>query len=985
MNFANLLKETDAIPQTGNAIQAKTGLERWHEHFSSFDSPEIKEFALALLEDKTGKILLSCLFGNSPYLSKALIKEIVFFKNLMEKGYDQAFSEIADFLKDSAGKFESEEEIISSLRKLKLRASLLIALADITGNWELEKVTAALSEFADLCVKNVLCHLLAKAAKRGDISESALENSGIVVIAMGKMGAGELNYSSDIDIIVFYDELRAKYKGRHSANHFFVSITQELAKILSERTKDGYVFRTDLRLRPDPGSTPAAVSIKAAEIYYETLGQNWERAAMIKSRFVAGDLEVWKKFQSFITPYVWRKSLDFASIQDIHSIKRQIDSKHGDLPENLYGYNIKLGRGGIREIEFFIQTQQLIWGGRKPLLRISPTCDAMKAFVAAGELKKEVCDEMISAYRFYRKVEHRLQMIDDHQTHSLPDNAEKMQELAVFLGYKKSDDFINELKNHLEIVQGHYSRLFDNSPSLAIDSPKVAGSLVFTGADNDPETLKTLEGMGFKDTVKVSESVRGWHHGRYDVMKNKSARESLTELMPILLTAFSETANPDEAFTNFDDFLGKLPAHVQIFPLFYSNPKILNLMAEIMGDYTHIANNLSRSPALLDYVLASEFYDSLPSKEKLQENLTSTLEQQAKTFQDIMDITRSWTHDLQFRIGVQLIKHKTTPEMAASQLSDLADVVINTIMHHTKKDFAKEHGEIKGGNFAVVAFGKLGSQELTFGSDLDLVFIYDTPEDAESSDGGTKLSPSQYYMRLGRNFVNAVSSLTKEGVLYEIDLRLRPSGNDGPLATSLKAFDAYYGTSAWAWEYMALTRARVIYAPEIFAKVLEQTIHKKLKTEWDEAKLRQEVMDMHKKVLDQYATTNPFNIKYVAGGILDMEYICQFLQLKHAHKKPGITATNTRIAIEKLYSSGILDKQEYSYLSDGYSIYSALLFTMRLMENENPDEATMTDGMKEALVLNSKARNFDDLKKILVTTEKNVQNLFKKYILGGEI
>ncbi len=979
-----LLKNSTALPKAASAEQVALYRERWREEAAAAD-PALQSFMLACAEDPHGEKLLEALFGNSPYLSRSLLNELPFFRQMAEQGYAETFRLMMDTLVREVEACTTRESLMALLRIAKRRASLLIALADITGVWKLEKVTESLSAFADTSICATVRFLLREGEKSGAIaladSTNPEKDSGLLVLAMGKLGAGELNYSSDIDLIVFYDQNRVRYQGRHTAGQFFIRLAQGLTSILQDRTREGYVFRTDLRLRPDPGSNPIAVSIHNAGLYYETLGQNWERAAMIKARPVIGDEDTIQRFRGFITPYIWRRSLDFASIQDIHSIKRQIDSRQGGLPANLYNYNVKLGRGGIREIEFFAQTQQLIWGGRQPNLRSMATCDTLRALVEAGELRLEICDELIYAYRFYRKVEHRLQMIEDQQTHTLPDTPEKMQRIAVFLGYKDAVHFVEELTLTISRVRNHYAHLFENSPSLASGDPNSGGSLVFTGADDDPETLETLKGMGFSDASHVASAIRGWHHGRYRAMRTKRARELLTELMPILLTAFSRTANPDAAFDRFNEFLSKLPAGVQIFSLFYSNPNLLDLIAEIMGGYPYIASNLSRAPVLLDYVLIPEFYDRLPKGKALKANLREAVAQ-GKDMEDALNAMRFWTNDRRFRIGIQCIKKTLPLHKAARNLSGIADAVIDVLMEEVRKDFEKTHGIVENGTFAVLGMGKLGGKEMTFSSDLDLVFVYDVPDSDALSTGAQPLPVSQYYARLSRRFVNALTSLTPEGTLYNVDLRLRPSGNDGPVVSHICAFVDYYKKSAWAWEYLALTRARVIHSPKPFKQHLKSLIRGMLSEKRDPLTFAEGVLDMYSRFRKAHPVTFPFRVKYTPGGLIELEYIAQYLQVKHAHLHPAVLSTNTVKAFKRLRKEGLLDQKAFTALMEAIALYTQVQGTMRLMGARQADEHTMTPGMERTLIYHTSDKDFETLRKKLTATQKNVENLFERFILS---
>lgn len=982
----NLQKYCTALPSAGNAEWLKSFLANWREQAVAEEDSGLKGFMEALEADPQGKQLLTCLFGNSPYLSLLLLKEPSFLKEILEKGYATTFADLMDSMQRSMDTLASREEVMVHLRLMKRRIALLTALADISGRWQLERVTSSLSQFADMAVRTTIRYLLRDAVRSGTISlpdeHDPEKGCGLIVIAMGKMGAYELNYSSDIDLIVFYDEQRLSYSGRQTVGQFFIRLTQEMVTILQDRTHHGYVFRTDLRLRPDPGSNPVAVSIHNAGMYYETLGQNWERAAMIKSRIVVGDEDTARLFHSFITPYIWRRSLDFASIQDIHSIKRQIDSRQGKLPDHLYNYHVKLGPGGIREVEFFAQTQQLIWGGRQPKLRCKATCDAIRALVELGEVHPDVCENLISAYRFYRTVEHRLQMIEDQQTHTLPDTPEKMQQVAVFLGYTDSRSFVEELEKTIATVQEHYSHLFENSPSLASNDPEIGGSLVFTGTEEDPATLATLRGMGFTEVESISATIRGWHHGRYRAMRTKRARELLTELMPVLLKAFSKSTEPDTAFLKFDEFLSKLPAGVQIFSLFYANPNLLDLIAEIMGSYPYIANNLSHNPSLLDYVLIPRFYNIMRDILGLKESLGNALAE-AHDLQDVVEATRLWTSDHRFRVGIQCIKKTLSFQQAARHLTDIAEASIDMLMDRVQADFSKQHGTIPKGEFAILGMGKLGGKEMTFSSDLDLVFVYDVPDSHTLSNGITPLPASEYYARLSRRLVNALTALTPQGTLYEVDLRLRPSGQDGPVVSYLHAFEEYYQSSAWAWEHMALTRARVIYGSPDFRNRVGTLIHTLLRMKRDKPTLVRHILDMHTRLRKAYPVSFTFRVKHVPGGLVDLEYIAQYLQLVHAANHPDILDTGTTTALKNIAEAGLVDKESGIRLVEAAVLFTEVQGAMRLIGARKADETTLTPGIKRTIAWHVPCKNFEELEKRLETAQKNVQKLFHDIIIGA--
>src|SRR5882672_3507221 len=563
---------------------------------------ELETLAPDLMSVEPFRALIGSAAGNSPYLSRLMLKDVAYLSQLLADGPEGALAA----LEAEALAIGGESEFAHAMRRLRIakrRAALAIALADIGGIFDLDAVTAALTRLADCAVKGGLRLLLAAAGKQPGYpdspSETLEESTGLIVLAMGKMGAFELNYSSDIDLIIFYDDERFPFSRGGEKRIAAVDLVKGLIKLLAEPTADGYVFRVDLRLRPDAGATQVAIPTVAAELYYESMGQNWERAAWIKARQCAGDSTAGGLFLKNMEPFVWRKSLDYAAIQDIHSIKRQIHSHGGHSRIAVAGHNIKLGRGGIREIEFFAQTQQLILGGRDRGLRDSTTLGALAALNASGHISGEAQRDMADSYRFLRTVEHRLQMIDDQQTHTLSKSPDGLDHIARFAGFEDTHEFERALRTKLVTVQSHYARLFASEAPLA----SLKGNLVFTGVEEDPETLATLERMGFERSSDISAIIRGWHHGRIRATRSARARELLTKLVPALLEALAKTADPRSAFAHFDRFLSGLPSGVQVFSMLLAKPKLLDLIAEIAGSAPKLADYLGRHAAVLDALI----------------------------------------------------------------------------------------------------------------------------------------------------------------------------------------------------------------------------------------------------------------------------------------------------------------------------------------------------------------------------------------------
>jgi len=872
-------------------------------------------------ESAEGRALLAALGGNSPYLSDLAVRESGTLLRLVERGADEAFALALDPL----GRADAEAPaaaVAALLRQAKRQGALIAAVADISGAWPLDRVTGALSELADSTIDYACAHLIRAAQARGELRRtgnardprSAGRGSGLVVLGMGKLGGRELNYSSDVDLMVLYDPEAAAYHADR-AGALYVRIARDLVKLMEERTADGYVFRTDLRLRPDPAATPLAVSIPAAITYYESLGQNWERAAMIKARPVAGDKAAGDAFLRELRPFVWRRNLDFAAIADIHSIKRQIHAHKGARGAHatiqLAGHDVKLGRGGIREIEFTVQGLQLIWGGRDPALRDPTTLGALAALVAAGKIERRAAADLADAYVFLRGIEHRLQMVADRQTHRLPEDEEGLARIAAFAGYATTEDFARAFLSHLGRVERHYARQFESEPSLAGEA---GGNLVFTGVDNDPETLETLTRMGYANAASVASMVRGWHHGRARAMHSERARELMTALMPALLAAFARQTQPDQALARFDALLNRLAASVQLLSLLHRNPALLDRLAGVLGAAPQLADHVARHPAALEGLLiGTASADGVTAAATLP-----ALLKEARHIEEALEAARRLVIQGKFETDAATLEGTLDMDESGLRRSALADAAIGALMPHVATEFAARHGTVPGGALAVVALGKLGGREMLPASDLDLILVYDHDPKAEMSAARTKrgappirpLPVSQYFIRLAHQVVAAITAPSGEGKLYEVDMRLRPSGSKGPVAVSLSAFRRYHAESAWTWERMALTRARVVCGAPALTKKLNQAIRAALTHPADPARTLADAAAMRARLLRDLPGDGPWDAKLRAGGLIEVEFIAQALQLAHAQKTPAVLATTTRDALAALGRAGILTPAE---------------------------------------------------------------------------
>jgi [glutamine synthetase] adenylyltransferase / [glutamine synthetase]-adenylyl-L-tyrosine phosphorylase len=969
----NIAKPRQKVPLPGRPDAAAVGAERWREAAEKTGASGLGRAARDLLDDTRWRPLLIGIFGSSPFLTESLLSNLDCALDYAQSGSEAALAKALAALESA----ETETAAIErALRRAKQRVALIVALADLAGDWPLETVTRTLSDFAGRATDIAVSLQARRLARTGAIAlpGQGLEGSGIIILGMGKLGAFELNYSSDVDLIVLYDPERLAAREPDRLRQNMVRLTQSTMGSLSTRTADGYVFRTDLRLRPDPASTPAAVSVLAAEVYYESMGQNWERAAMIKARPVAADRAAGDAFLARLRPFIWRRSLDFNAIQDIHSIKRQINAHRGGGEIAVAGHNVKLGRGGIREIEFFAQTQQLIFGGRDPGLRQRGTCDALRALARAGRTPTETADELIDSYRFLRMVEHRLQMIDDQQTHALPEAPAELEAVARFAGYEGTEAFSEALLFHLRRVEDHYGKLFAEAPSLA-----APGNLVFTGVEHDPETLATLAKLGYRDPETVSALIRGWHHGRHRAMRSARAREILTELVPAIISALAKSVNPDDAFRRFDSFIAQLPAGAQFFALLHANPGMLALLADIMGSAPRLAERLARRPILFDTVLSPDFYQPAPGRDALEGELSAAVSS-AGTYEETLDAARRWAQDRRFQTGVQFLRGIVDAGAAGTALSDIADAVIARLLPATESEFARLHGRIPGAAFAVLALGKLGGRELSATSDLDLVFVYEAPSGVEQSKGPKPLALSHYYARFAPRFLNALAAPTAEGNLYNVDLRLRPDGNKGPLASSLQAFLQYQQRDAWTWEHMALTRARFVAGDPGLGARLISLVHEILVQPRDGERLLGDVADMRRRVAEQHAARSVWEVKHVRGGLVDVEFIAQYLLLRHAQARPDILAPSIADAYRLLGAAGFLPAEQAATLAGAARLFQQVQAMLRLTVEEGFDESNASEGLKAALARAGGAASFDALKASLAAAQDSVRRAYAEHI-----
>ena len=830
--------------------------------------------AFDILGDAAGDAwpALAPIFSASPYLTAIARRDPERLRRVLASDPDDGLTTLlsgADI--DGADAAGVATEV--RLRRLKAELHLLTALADLGGVWDLDQATGALSRFADAALRAAVALAAREALAAGTITRLGVGDEGplpgLFCIAMGKHGAFELNYSSDIDISFFHEPDALPLAPSVESQRFAARFADRVAAVLQRRTAEGYVFRVDTRLRPDPSSTPTCVSVPAAYHYYESVGQNWERAAFIKARVVAGDLARGQDFLDALQPFIWRRNLDFAAIADIHSIKRQIHIHKVDDRLTAAGADLKLGRGGIREVEFFVQTQQLILGGRQPALRSRRTLDALAALTQGGHVTAAAAKDMAEAYRTLRGLEHRVQMIADEQTHRLPAADADRRAVGALAGYATVRSFDAAVGKLLKTVNRRYGALFAGEEQLS----SRFGSLVFTGVEDDAETLATLARMGFSDPARVSGTIRAWHHGRIAATRTERGRELFTRLAPRLLDAVAATGAPDPAFARFGDFFAALSAGVQTQSLFLAQPRLLEVVVSVMAFAPRFARTLARRPAALDALLDARFFNPVAEPLDIPALLAA-----AGDFEGAMNRARRLHAESAFRVGVQVLSGVIDAVAAGAAFTQLADGIIAGLADASLAQIERQAGAFDG-DVAVIALGKCGSAEMTARSDLDLMTLYRsrTPDGASDVKGW---SAEVFYARFTQRLVAALSAPTPEGSLYDVDLKLRPSGTKGPVAVSFAAFESYYADDAETWEFLALTRARVVWATTpAFAAQADQAIETALRRPRDPAQTARDVADMRALMRDERPASGFWDMKLSDGGLVDIEFCAQYAQL----------------------------------------------------------------------------------------------------------
>lgn len=802
---------------------------------------------------------------HSPYLAAQLDRFPALEQTLARDGVESA---IADA--ERAG--EEAPGLAAALRRERNALSAALAVADLAGALPLERLTAELSDLADRSLERALAAAIDERTPGEGVR-------GFAVVALGKHGSRELNFSSDIDPIFLFDPASLPRRAREDAGQAAVRIGQRLIELLQKRDEHGFVFRVDLRLRPSPEVTPIALPVDAAISYYESSALPWERAAFIRARHAAGDAGLGRYFTDAIHPFVWRRSLDFGAIGEVQAITRRIRDHYSQGQSFGPGYELKRGRGGIREIEFYAQIHQLIHGGREPGLRAPATLDALAALAASMRIPAEAAADLAEAYRLFRTLEHRLQMVDDRQTHTVPAERDSLDNVARLHGLDDGAGLLDLLAPHVDRV----ARLYDG----------LAGH----GERRLPLSAVHLEAQlaraGFDDPVAARLRIDGWRGGRARSLRSPAAQEAFEAMLPVVIDAFGKAPDPMRAMNRFDDVVQRLPSGVNFYRLLEARPGLTTQVATILSHAPALAEQLARRPQLLDGLIDATAFAPVPSTEALIAEFRRS-ERAGEDYQLVLDRVRRRVNERRFALGAQLVVARTDPIEAAEGYSRIAEAAIDVLASAAAAEFERRHGRVAGSELLIMGLGRLGGEALTHASDLDLVYLFSGTHENQS-DGPRPLRATDYFNRLAPRVTAALSVPTAAGPLYEVDTRLRPSGADGMLAVSLEGFERYQRLEAWTWEHMALLRARPLHGSPPGRAALQAVIDDTLRQPRDPAKATADAVRMRRDIAQHKPPGGPFDIKRGPGGLIDLEFAVHTLQLRtgiglHPHLEVAIAA-----------------------------------------------------------------------------------------------
>ncbi len=819
----------------------------------------------------------------------------------------ERFPELAALLASGAGDEalrlakhagDGAPDAMRALRLEKNALALVLGIGDLAGFFPLDTVMRELSVFADRALHRAIETAIARRVPDAGAN-------GFIALALGKHGAGELNYSSDIDPILLYDPDRLARRERDEPGAAAQRYAREAVRTLTDVTADGYVFRVDLRLRPASEISPPAIPLGGAITHYESSALAWERAAFIRARACAGDIAAGETFLDHIRPFVWRRSLDFGAIDEVRRLTHRIREKTAGprVPEP--GYDLKLGRGGIREVEFFAQTHQLIHGGRDRSLRRRGTRATLDALAASGRIESGTAEALGASYDGLRVIEHRLQMVNDRQTHALPAGA-ALDTVARLHGLADGAALVAHVRCLAAPVADAYDALLDE------DRISVARSAPHIAADETPPDAPLAP--------ELNARIDRWTDGRYQPLRSPAAIAAFESVRPQLETALARSSDPARAITRWETLLSRTSSAINLFRLLEARPGLFQLVVDILTLSAPLADALARRPELLDTLIDRSALD-LPGD---VESLMARMQQRERgdTYEDGLDRIRIVTAETRFALGVQLLERAHDPLAIGRALSRVAEAALGAAQAAAADEFAQRHGRIAGTALLVLGLGRLGGGMLTHASDLDVIYLFAGPHTGES-DGERPLGATLYFNRLAQRVSAALSVPTAEGALYEVDTRLRPQGAQGPLAVSVESFERYQREDAWTWEHMALTRGRPLTGPVEDRAALSARIDAILRAPRDGDELLQAVQDMRGEMARHKLPQGPLDAKLMRGGLVDLEFLIHAVQLRNR----AALVADLGDAIAALAERGLLP----GALGEAHDLMTRLLVSTRLL------------------------------------------------------
>ncbi len=948
--------------------QAEAGIDRLRDGAAR----EGREALGAALETHAGQVFFSFLCGNSPHLSLLLQRNMELTQALVADGPDAITARVRGELA-GADPAMDRDRLMTFLRRQRNRVAVLAAVYDCFDIRGVMECAELLSDMADHAVRLTVSHLLLDRVERGDLEPPDGERWGYFVLAMGKHGSRELNYSSDIDLIVLYDPESARYTGSRTLSDCFVRVTQDLVRILQTRTAGGYVFRTDLRLRPDPSSTPVAITVDFALNYYRRFGRTWERTALIKARPVAGDLTAGAAYLERLSPFIWDEALDFTSVEEIRSVSHQIHDFHGHGAVRAAGHNVKLGRGGIREIEFFVHMHQLAHGGRNRRLRGTRLLAMLETLDGEHHIMPRETAALRDAYLLLRRVEHRLQMVNDAQTQVLPDSDEGLEHIAAFLGLASAEELVRRIESVAGEVHDLYRTRF-NVP----ESEQDITAVLLDGPDEHPDAVAKLEAAGFTRAPAAIGIFRGWAEGRHESTGSERARTIIREILHEIVDALGRTPDPDRALARLDRFLAALPEDLSFFSMLRANTWLLNLIAVVMGSAPRMADVMEGNPRLLQAVLDPSFFLPIPEREELARELDERLAGRTDAAERVEQVA-AWAGDRRFQVAVQALENLVTVDEASAALSDVAGAVIERLLGDVLDGMHERHGPLPGGGCAVVAKARLGAGEMIFGSDLDLLFAADFQAGASTA-GPAPIDAWTFYRDAASELTSLLRSPSTYGRLYELDERLRTSGEiELPVSTLDEFRDDHTGASSTS-ELMSLTRASVVCGDPATCAAVTAAIEAALSSPRDPARLLADVARRREAIAAGHPSQDPFDVQHVRGGLADLESLAQYLRLRHGHESPEVLVGATAACFEALGAAGVIPEEEARFLAGAVRMQRTMQAMLRLTWSRGTPVGDAPAPMRLKLATALECAGLDELDAKLRETQAAAFDIYRRRI-----